>query len=79
MQGANGDEKRARDTGPDTATMVSPTPAINGGFIYTSSQGNTTTGTAGYLYGAQQSAIELDYAGNGIFIPLSHEGTIRAF
>jgi hypothetical protein len=53
--------------------------AINGGFIYTSSQGNTTTGTAGYLYGAQQSAIELDYAGNGIFIPLSHEGTIRAY
>jgi len=53
--------------------------AINGGFIYTSSQANTTTGTAGYLYGAQQSAIELDYAGNGVFIPLSHEGTIRAY
>jgi len=53
--------------------------AINGGLIYTSSQGNTTTGTAGYLYGAQQSAIELDYAGSGVFIPLSHEGTIRAY
>jgi hypothetical protein len=53
--------------------------AVNGGFIYTSSQGVTTTGTTGYLYGAQQSAIELNYAGNGIFIPLSHEGTIRAY
>ena len=53
--------------------------AVNGGLIYTSSQGNTTTGAAGYLFGAQQSAIELDYAGNGIFIPLSHEGTIRAY
>lgn len=53
--------------------------AINGGFIYTSAQGSTTTGAAGYLYGAQQSAIELNYAGNGIFIPLSHEGTIRAY
>ena len=53
--------------------------AINGGLIYTSSQGNTTTGATGYLFGAQQSAIELDYAGSGIFIPLSHEGTIRAY
>ncbi len=52
--------------------------AVNGGFIYTSSQGSTTTGNTGYLFGAQQSAIEVDYAGNGIFIPLSHEGTIRA-
>jgi len=51
----------------------------NGGYIFTSAQGNTTTGNTGYLFGAQQSAIEVDYAGNGIFIPLSHEGTIRAY
>ena len=51
----------------------------NGNRIYTSSQGGTTTGTAGYLSGASQTAIELEYVGNGIFIPLSHEGTIRAY
>jgi len=51
----------------------------NGNQIYTSSQGSTTTGTAGYLRGARLTAIELEYVGNGIFIPLSHEGTIRAY
>ena len=47
--------------------------------IYTSSQGSTTTGTAGYLIGSQHSAIELIYVGNYLFLPLSHEGTIRAY
>jgi hypothetical protein len=51
----------------------------NTGQIYTSSQGSTTTGTAGYLRGARLTAIELEYVGSGIFIPLSHEGTIRAY
>ena len=51
----------------------------NGGQIYTSSQGGTTTGTTGYLSGARLTAVELEYVGNNIFIPLSHEGTIRAY
>ncbi len=51
----------------------------NGNQIYTSSQGSTTTGTTGYLSGARLTAIELEYVGSGIFIPLSHEGTIRAY
>ena len=51
----------------------------NGNQIYTSSQGSTTTGTVGYLRGTRLTAIELEYIGNGIFIPLSHEGTIRAY
>jgi photosystem II stability/assembly factor-like uncharacterized protein len=51
----------------------------NGGQIYTSSQGGTTTGTAGYLTGTRETAIELEYVGGGIFLPLSHEGTIRAY
>jgi hypothetical protein len=51
----------------------------NNGQIYTSSQGNTTSGTTGYLTGTGQTAIELEYVGNGIFMPLSHEGTIRAY
>jgi len=53
--------------------------AANGGQIYTSSQGSTTTGTAGYLTGTRETAIELEYVGGGIFLPLSHEGTIRAY
>jgi len=50
-----------------------------GGNIYISSQSSTTTGSAGYLMGSQHSAIELIYAGNNLFLPLSHEGTIRAY
>jgi hypothetical protein len=51
----------------------------NGNQIYTSSQGSTTTGVTGYLIGSQHSAIELIYTGNNLFLPLSHEGTIRAY
>ncbi len=51
----------------------------NGSQIYVSSQSSSTTGTAGYLTGSQHSAIELIYAGNNLFLPLSHEGTIRAY
>ena len=53
--------------------------AVYGGNIYISSQSSTTTGTAGYLIGSQHSAIELIYAGSNLFLPLSHEGTIRAY
>jgi hypothetical protein len=51
----------------------------DGGFVYISSLTSTSTGTTGYLRGARLTAIELEYVGNGIFIPLSHEGTIRAY
>ena len=47
--------------------------------IYVSSQSSTTAGATGYLIGPQHSAIELIYVGNGMFLPLSHEGTIRAY
>lgn len=53
--------------------------AVYNGYIYTSGQASTTTGTGGYLIGGYQSALELQYVGNGMFIPLSHEGTIRAY
>jgi hypothetical protein len=36
----------------------------------------TTVGPAGYLIGGPLAAIELQYIGNGQFVPLSHEGTI---
>jgi len=52
---------------------------VYGGVIYVSSQNSTTAGTSGYLSGPQHSTIELIYAGNGIFLPLNHEGTIRAY
>ena len=55
---------------------------VYNGQIYTSipsSVSSTTTGTAGYLTGGQNTAIELQYLGNGQFLPISHEGIIPAF
>jgi hypothetical protein len=52
---------------------------VYGGNIYVSSQASTTIGTAGYLLGPQHSAIELMCVGTNLFLPLSHEGTIRAY
>jgi hypothetical protein len=52
-----------------------------GGGIWTAQatiQTTTTPGTAGYLTGGQNSAIELQYIGNGQFMPLSYVGTISA-
>ena len=40
---------------------------------------STTIGIVGYLVGGQNTAIELQYVGNGQFIALSHEGTILAY
>ena len=51
----------------------------DGSFIYVSSLASTTTGTNGYVRGPQHSALELQCVGNGKFLPLSHEGTIRAY
>jgi FG-GAP-like repeat len=52
--------------------------AVYGGQIYTSIPG-TTLGASGYLTGGQYTAVELQYIGNGQFVPLSHEGTILAY
>jgi hypothetical protein len=49
------------------------------GYVYTSGQSATTSGTSGYLTGGYQSALELEYVGGGVFLPLNHEGTIRAY
>lgn len=46
--------------------------------IYVSSQATTTPGTAGWLSGTRLSAVELEYVGNGKFMPVSYVGTIRA-
>ena len=39
----------------------------------------TTPGTAGFLTGRQYSSIELQYIGNGQFLPLSYSGAISGF
>jgi hypothetical protein len=47
--------------------------------IYGSQAGSvsaSTTGMAGYISGAQASAVELQYIGNNQFMPVSFYGTI---
>jgi hypothetical protein len=56
-----------------------PDTPPGGGFVYISSLASTSTGTNGYVRGTQHTAIELIYVGNNLFLPLSHEGTIRAY
>ncbi|HTY86261.1 MAG TPA: hypothetical protein VMB80_02250 [Candidatus Acidoferrum sp.] len=63
----------------DGSQLVAVANPGGGSLIYLSSQFSTTTGTNGYATGSQQTAVELLYVGNGIFQPLSHEGTIRAY
>lgn len=49
-----------------------------GSLIYVSAQNSTTPGVAGYLSGARLAAVELEYVGGGVFIPISYVGSIRA-
>lgn len=46
--------------------------------IYVSSKAATTVGAAGSLVGSRLAAVELQHVGNGVFIPVSYAGTIRA-
>lgn len=59
----------------DGSTLVAVATASP---IYVSSQAATTVGTAGALTGTRQAAVELQYLGNGLFMPISFVGTIRA-
>jgi hypothetical protein len=55
---------------------------VRSGQIYTSLPMTATTtvlGTAGYLQGSQNAAVELQYIGNGQFLPLSSAGSIEAY
>ena len=52
---------------------------VYGGQIYTSSPASTTPGAAGYLFGGQNTALELQYIGSGQFLPLSHEGAFFVY
>ena len=55
--------------------------AISGGIydLQSSSQTSTTTGTTGGIAGGQATAVELQYVGNGLFMPVSSIGIIWAF
>jgi len=68
----------AMSAGGSEIVAVQDSPP-NGGNVYLSSLTSTTAGVNGYVRGAQQTALELEYVGNGVFLPLSHEGTIRAY
>jgi hypothetical protein len=59
----------------DGSTLAA-TALANG--IFVSSKASTTIGVAGQLIGARLAAVELQYVGNGVFIPLSSAGAIRA-
>ena len=59
----------------DGSTMAA---VANSNPIYISSQATTTVGAAGYLIGSRLSAVELQHVGNGVFIPISYVGSIRA-
>ncbi len=51
--------------------------ALNNG-IYVSSESTTTVGVTGGLIGSRLAAVELQHVGNGVFIPISFVGAIRA-
>ena len=59
----------------DASTIVA---VGNPSQIYVSSQATTTPGTAGSLRGTRLSAVELVHCGNGVFMPITSQGTIRA-
>jgi len=47
-------------------------------YVYSFSS-TTTPGMSGYVAGALGSAIEVQYAGSGLWLPLSHEGIISFY
>lgn len=50
----------------------------NASGILVSSETSTTVGATGQLIGSRLAAVELQYVGNGVFIPVSYAGNIRA-
>lgn len=66
-------------SGSVLAAGINTNSASGANGIYSSqatSQTTTTAGTSGYISGGQGSAVELQYIGNGQFMPVSSVGTI---
>lgn len=68
-------------SGSVLAAGINTNSAAGANGIYSSqatSQTTTTVGTSGYISGGQGSAVELQYIGNGQFMPVSSTGTFWA-
>ena len=67
------------------AVGYTPVASAVSGLIYVSApvsataSSATTAGSAGYLTGGQGASIELQYIGNNLFLPVSHEGNIYGY
>lgn len=57
-------------------TFIAGDYSHGGIYIYKTA---TTTGTTGYLSGGPNTAITLEYMGNGVFLPVSHEGNLLPY
>ena len=73
------DSNRPWYSAASSADGITLVAVVYGGQIYTSGPAATTPGTAGYLLGGQTTAVELQYIGNGQFLPLSHEGAFSVY
>ncbi|MGA2801327.1 MAG: hypothetical protein ABSE97_02990 [Verrucomicrobiota bacterium] len=67
----------------DGSRLAAAVNSTSNGGIYisqaSSQTATTTVGTTGYITGGQGSAVELQYIGNGQFMPVSFAGTIWAY
>ena len=65
----------------DGTSLAGAAAGTSTGDLYYSNsadQTTTTTGTSGSIFGSQATSVELQYIGNGIFMPVSSEGTVWA-
>jgi len=65
--------------GTGLAAVINNTSSGGIYYMQASSQTLTTVGTSGGITGGQGTAVELQYIGNNLFMPVSSEGTIWAF
>ncbi|MGA3283381.1 MAG: hypothetical protein ABSD57_02830 [Verrucomicrobiota bacterium] len=67
----------------DGTKLAAAVNSTSSGGIYVSQASSqittTTVGTNGYITGGQGTAVELQYVGNGLFMPVSSAGIIWAF
>ena len=64
--------------GINNNTTTPPLPPVGIYVSQASAQTSSLTGTNGYISGVQGTAVELQYIGNGKFMPVSSVGTIWA-
>lgn len=57
-------------------STIAVTAEGDGIYLYSSIVTQTSSGTAGALFGGAGTAVELQHIGGGAFMPISHEGTL---